>query len=316
MSYKKLLLLFVIIGLLAFFIYNSFEVSSVPVMRIGANNWPGYQPLFLSRHLNYIKDNEFRLVEHSSASQVLRSLRNETLDAGALTMDEALLLLSQGKNIKVVLVLDISNGADVIISQPGIKSMTELKGKRIGVEKTALGSYMLTRALEINGLSLNDVIAVPIELGAHEKSFLDKTVDAVITFEPVRSKLLRNKGNIIFDSSKIPNEIVDVLVVSYDYYNAYPDRIDKLKDSWFKSLEQLQNNLKEHSHFLELQMKLKEDEIKSAYLGLTMPSQKENDAFLEGNGESSLFKSTTKLYEIMKKNQIINSDVQVEDLFN
>ena len=59
---------------------------------LGTNVWPGYEPLYLARSLGYWDDSSVKLVEYSSASQVIRAFRNDAIHIAALTLDEVLLL--------------------------------------------------------------------------------------------------------------------------------------------------------------------------------------------------------------------------------
>ena len=182
---------------------SSCSTENPVVLQLGTNVWPGYEPLYMARELGYLDGNKVRLVEYSSASQVLQSYRNGLIDAAALTLDEVMLLLSTGETPKIVLVTDISHGADVIIGQPDIKKLADIRGKRVAIEGTALGAFMIVRALEIAGIEHETVEIINRSVDEHEDSFLTKEVDAVVTFEPVRSKLLASGGNPLFDSRDI-----------------------------------------------------------------------------------------------------------------
>lgn len=111
-----------------------------PLLRIGTNTWPGYEPLYLARSLGYYEGSPITLVELTSASEVIHALRSGTLEGAALTLDEVLTLLDDGFDLKVVLVMDFSNGGDVLLAKPGIDSTADLRGKRIAVEYTAVGA--------------------------------------------------------------------------------------------------------------------------------------------------------------------------------
>ena len=182
--------------------------------RVGTNVWPGYEPLYLAREQGlYPPSAGLRLVEYTSASEVIQAFRNGTIDAAALTLDEVLLLAETTPDLGIVLVLDISHGADVILAQPAISSLRDLKGKRVGLESTALGAYVLTRALQTAGMRQDDVRKISLEVDEHEQAFKKGRVDAVVTFEPVRTRLMASGARQLFDSSMLPGEIVDVLVV-------------------------------------------------------------------------------------------------------
>ena len=223
--------------------FNKWEFLEVEVpvspLKIGTIIWPGYEPLFLARSLGYYENTPIRLIEYRSATQIIRAYRNNAIQVASLTLDEVLLLLEDKLDPRVILVMDISNGGDVIIAKPEIKSLSEIKGHTVGVENNALGAFVLTRALDTVGLKHSDVSIVPSGIDEHETMFLRGDFDAVVTFEPVRTRLLTAGGHEVFDSSKIPGEIVDVLVVSGDTLERYPGKVKTILEGWFKALNYL-----------------------------------------------------------------------------
>lgn len=182
-------------------------------LRLGTNVWPGYEPLYLARHIGVLDSKRVQLVEYTSASQVMKAFRNELLDAAAITLDEAISLLESGEDVRIVLVTDVSSGGDVLLARPEIQTMHALEGRRIGVEHTALGAYFVSRMIELHQLDKRNIELVPLEVAAHERAYHNDEVDAVVTFDPVRSKLLAEGAVELFSSREIPGEIVDVIVV-------------------------------------------------------------------------------------------------------
>ncbi len=94
-----------------------------PPLRIATNVWPGYEPLYLARELGYFDPRTVRLVEMGSSTEVLHELRNGTIDGAALTLDEALSAVAEGLPLVVVLVMDISAGADALVARPGLERL-------------------------------------------------------------------------------------------------------------------------------------------------------------------------------------------------
>jgi NitT/TauT family transport system substrate-binding protein len=203
-----------------------------PILRIATNTWPGYESLYWAHHKGYLPNDRFHLVEAPSATEAARVFRNGLVEAAALTVDEALLLAAQGFRPKIVLIFDYSNGADTIIGQKYVDSFAGLKGKRIGVENTALGAFFLARALEINKLKTSDVKMVYMEADKHYQAFVNGDIDAIVTFEPSRGKILKKGGRVLFDSSQIPMEITDVLVIEEKYYPHFRENIELLQKAW------------------------------------------------------------------------------------
>lgn len=182
-------------------------------LRVGANLWPGYAPLRLATAHDGPAAEYGRVLDFPSTSMVLSAFRNGTIDGAALTLDETLLLAANGLEPRIVLVFDFSDGADAIVTAPEIARLESLRGRRIGVETEALGGYLVGRALEQAGLGLHEVNIVTVPLDRHEAAYAAREVDAVVTFEPVRSRLLAAGARELFSSRAIPGEIVDTLVV-------------------------------------------------------------------------------------------------------
>lgn len=287
----------IIAAVLSVFLFASCAREPAHVFRVGTNVWPGYECLYIARELGYYNGTTIKLVEYSSSSEVLRDFRNGVIEAAALTMDEVLILKDQGHGPAVVLLLDTSNGADAVLSKPDIRSLKELRGKRVGVESTALGAFMLTRALQKAGLKSDEIKAVPVELSEHESAFLKGRVDAVVTFEPVRTLLLANGAKVIFDSSKIPNEIIDVLVVRHDAVDDNLDTIKSLMNGWFRAVSLLRQDPWTAARIASSRSRLSPEEFLTSLNGIKIPTLEDNLGLLVDNdsgfreGLSSLSKS-------------------------
>jgi len=303
-----------ILGLMFFFSFSCIQ-EKIDYMKIGTNVWPGYEPLYLARELGFFDRFPIHIVEYGSTTQVIRAYRNGIINSAGLTLDETLLLKNYGFDPVIVLVMDISHGADVIIARKGIKSIYDLKGKKIGVENTALGAYMLLRALEIHKLTPNDLKIVPLEVNEHYKWFKEGKIDAVVTFEPVKSKLLKIGGNIIFDSSQIPGEIVDVLVVERSYLEKNPEIVKRVIHGWFRAVAYMKNHRKRALKVISEREHITIEDLQKAYNGMIIPDRKEN-LILLNKGEPKLKKVAKKLLTIMKKQKIIsNTNIKIDELF-
>jgi NitT/TauT family transport system substrate-binding protein len=277
--------------------------------------WPGYEPIFLARELGYFHDSEIRLVEYGSASQVMRAFRNGAIDGAALTLDEALLLAHDGQQPRVVAVLDLSAGGDVVVARPEIEALRELRGRRIGVESTALGAYMLVRALQSGELARADVEIVPIEASRHIAAYDQGDVDALVTFEPMRSKLLERGARALFDSTEIPGEIIDVLVVREDFLERHPDRVTRLVSGWARAIEYAEAAPLKAARYMAPRENLTPEVFLQAMSGLEIPSLEENQRMLSGEGED-IRQNALRLRDIMLAEGLLRTAVDPIPLFD
>lgn len=192
-------------------------------LRIGVNPWVGYDPLVLARERRLLDPGELRVVELESSRESARQLRNGLLDAAGLTLAETVELAAAGIDLKVIAVLSLSRGADAVIARE-VSSSAALKGARLGMEDGALAHVMLRRLLEAGGLRRDDVQVFTMPVVEHEQAMRRQQVDAVITFEPVISRLLAAGYHVVLDSANMPGEVVDVLVIRTDALAARPQQ--------------------------------------------------------------------------------------------
>lgn len=278
--------------------------STSAQLRAGMNTWPGYEPLYLAESLGYYENTSITLRDYPSSTAVRRAFLNGELEVAALTLDETLSITEVDSNIQIILVTDISNGADVVLAKPEIQKLQDLKGKRVGVETTALGAYMLTRALEKAGMRPQDVNILPFELSGHEAAFVQGAVDAVVTFEPVRSKLLKTGAKVLFDSSQIPGEVVDVLVIRKTMSEGHQVAVKNLLQGWFQALAYMKKNPQDAAQWMAAREGVPPQVFLASLKLIQIPSLADNRKLL-GKVDPTLSNSIEYLAHVMVQNQLL-----------
>lgn len=211
----------------------------MPRLRVGTFQRPGFEPLFLARSLGYFDDRSVQLVEFPSAAEMLLAYRNRVIDAATVTTDDVLRLAADGQAERIVLLLGYSQGADAVLAKPPATGAADLKGRKVALESNSLGGYVLARALDSAGLSLADVQIVSGRVDRHDRELVVGSADTVVTYEPFRSRILRRGTVSIFDSTKMPGEIAEVLIVPSTVASQPPAALRELKAGWFRALEYL-----------------------------------------------------------------------------
>jgi NitT/TauT family transport system substrate-binding protein len=283
-------------------------------LTIGTYIWPGYEPLYLARSLGCYTNDSVKLVEFPSASEVSRAVRNGAIEGAAVTLDEALLLASQNVDLRVVLVLDDSHGADVILGGPGVATMDDIRGKRVGVENTACGAYILSRALEMAGIGLHEVTVVPLDASEHEAAYNRKRVDALVTYDPIRPRLVKAGARILFDSSRIPGEVVDVLVIRRDSLDKQARHVEILRRCWYHALDYLHGNPRDAAARMAARMGLSPREVHASMNGVRLVGRDENRSMLDGP-RPTLPLTAERLAKAMKERKLLVREVNVKALF-
>lgn len=286
----------------------------VPPMRIGIDPWPGFAPLHLARHIGSLSDQDFRLVEFSTTSESSRSFRNGIIEATCTTLDDALRAQQSDLDLVVLLVIDESIGGDALVARAGTKTLAELKGRRIAVDVGSVSTLLLARALDHGGLALTEVTPVYLPIDRHLSAFRAGEVDAAATREPMRTRLLELGGVDLFNSTKIPGEIVDVLIVRRDYLQKHSERGAALRKAWFAALEHLRRSRAEAIAVLASRTQAKPADIESSLAGVKLIDEAANQEML--GGSSPTLKATAeRLRKVMREKGLLSGDVNIEPMF-
>jgi NitT/TauT family transport system substrate-binding protein len=307
---------FAIVTILVLLVYGgACRHKNYAPLRIGANVWPGYEGLYLARSLGYFDDKPIQLVDYPSSQEVIRALQNGAIEVAALTGDEALQLADNGHDPAIVLVMDYSNGADVILAKPRFNSMSDLRGKRIGFEENALGAFMVARSLEKNGMTIADIVPIPVLLQDHERAFLDGTVDAIATFEPIRGRLMSTGAKQVFDSSQIPGEVVDVLVVRKSLLDNPTDTLDAVIRDWFRAFDYQKKNPADAARRVSMREGVKPEQFLEIIKTLEIPDLQSNQRLLS-KSDTALAVGLKQISRIMVRNKLLKKEVVTETLLD
>ena len=222
---------------------------SKPPLRVAISPWPGYEFATLAQQKGFFAEEGVRveICELSSLSDTRRAFERGQVDGFFATLVEVILAKENGgRSPRVTLVADWSDGADVIIGGPGIGSVAGLKSHRVAVESGSLNPIVLARALELHGLTLDDVELVScaqlkmraaLELGA---------VDAVVTYPPISLAIdAMPDTKVIFTTKEIPNEIVDVMAFDESVIRSRPADVEAFRRAFFRAQEYAKKNPKD-----------------------------------------------------------------------
>lgn len=153
-----------------------------------------------------------------------------------------------GIDSTAMIVGDFSNGNDAVILKDG-KSIKDAKGQSINLVELSVSHYLLARGLESVGMSERDVKVVNTSDADLVSAYTTKDVTAVATWNPLVSEILSMpKSNKVFDSSNIPGEIIDTLIVNTKVLEENPKFGKALTGAWYEIMDEMQKNKKVRAH--------------------------------------------------------------------
>lgn len=310
--YGRLVALFIMT--LLFISLSACSPQQEPLLRVGTNQWPGYEPLYLARELAFFNKKNIKLIEQTSATESLRAFKYGQIDVAALTLDEVLILAQTEPDLRVVLVLDISNGADKVMADASIKQLSDLKGKGIAVENTAVGAYMLYNLLQEAQLTVSDILVHPMTIDQAMQHVNDGLCSAIVTFDPIATKLARLGFIDLFNSSQIPGKIVDVLVTRQAVIEQQKDNLIELISAQWQVQSYIQQDADDAYQRMSPRLGITADELAESYRGIILPSKAENQQLLGGNNGTGLKATIDEMVTVLLGAKILSSQPEVKQL--
>ncbi len=294
---------------------NGCLIKSQPIS-IATHKWPGYAPLSLARSLGWLDEKQVTLIETRSATESIELLKQGKINGAGLTLDEVLRIRKFGIPLVVVLVCDISAGADMLLVKPNIKTLGDLKGKRIAVEEGALGALMLFEVLRAAGLQYTDIQVVSLTVDQHAAAWKRGEIDAAINFEPGSGKIKKLGGKILFDSRSISDLIFDVIAVHPAMLNnAHDGAMHHLIAAHLKALKHIHTNPEDAAYRMASHLNLPPDEALSSFKGLVLPDLDSNLRLLNTD-TPVLLKSARIVADTLLKAGILHQPANLNDLLH
>jgi NitT/TauT family transport system substrate-binding protein len=161
-----------------------------------------------------------------------------TFDGCVMTnMDMLTIPAAGGVDSTALIVGDFSNGNDGVVIKGKGKTLSDLKGQKINLVELSVSHYLLARALSSVGMRERDLKIINTSDADIVAAFSAPATAAVVTWKPQLSAVLSApNAQLVFDSSKIPGEIIDLMVVKTDVLNSNPKLGKALVGAWYETL--------------------------------------------------------------------------------
>ena len=136
----------------------------------------------------------------------------------------------------VVLIVNHSNGGDMVVARPEVTKVADLKGRRVGLDVKSISLYMLHLTLQQDGLHLSDVELTRIR-GEHVSKALEKnnSLSVIVGWNPNVGAAIDNGGRKLADSTSFSSKIVDVMVVRRSSLDENRPIYQNFLKAWFKA---------------------------------------------------------------------------------
>lgn len=188
-------------------------------------------------------DLEIEIVQINDYVESINQYTAGGFDATVMTnMDALTIPAASGVDSTALIIGDFSNGNDGIVLKGGDK-LADIKGQNVNLVELSVSHYLLARALETVSLSERDVRVVNTSDADLVAAFTTKDVTSVTTWNPLLSEITAMPNTqTVFDSSMIPGEIIDLLVVNSKTLQDNPKLGKALTGAWYEIMDTMQGS--------------------------------------------------------------------------
>ncbi|WP_019506382.1 ABC transporter substrate-binding protein [Pleurocapsa sp. PCC 7319] len=289
---------------------------------LGYSNWAGWWPWAIAESEGlFAKHNaNVELKWYDNYSKSMQDLADGYIDANCQTLNDTITFAEDAvKGEVVVLVNDNSAGNDKIIAAKGINEVKDLKNKQVVLEAGVVDDFLLTLALEKEGMSRSDVKIIDIETGAAAEAFAVGQADAVGAFPPFWLIALKREGAKEITSSKaFPGAIPDLLVVTEQLIDSNPEQVQALIDTWFDVLDFMAVNPTRADEIMAKRANVSYEELQLFKAGTKMFNLEENfEAFADGNNMRHMPYAARKMTNFLQHSlKSIDKKPNLDAIFN
>jgi NitT/TauT family transport system substrate-binding protein len=217
-----------------------------------------------------------------------------TFDACTMTnMDMLTIPAAGGVDSTALIVGDFSNGNDGIVLKGQGKKLQDIKGQKVNLVELSVSHYLLVRALTGAGMRERDLKIVNTSDADIVAAYGASATTAVVTWKPQLSAVLATPGaQLVFDSSKIPGEIMDLMVVNTATLNANPKLGKALVGAWYETLALMYKN---------------DAAAKAAQAAMAKASGTDANGFATQLATTRVFATPAQAYEFMTGDGVIKT---------
>jgi NitT/TauT family transport system substrate-binding protein len=221
--------------------FSSFSTAATDSFKICWSIYVGWMPWGYGAEQKIVDkwakkyDLDIEVVQINDYIESINQYTTGEFAACAMTnMDALTIPAAGGVDSTALIVGDFSNGNDGVVLK-GYDKLQNIKGQKVNLVELSVSHYLLARGLESVGMSESDVTVVNTSDADMVAVFPTAGVTSVATWNPLLSEILTMPGaNKVFDSSQIPGEIIDLLVINTDVLKANPSLGKALTGAWYE----------------------------------------------------------------------------------
>ncbi|MGC9270204.1 ABC transporter substrate-binding protein [Acidiphilium sp.] len=277
------------------------------------NAWIGFAPLFVASDKHFFGAYPIKFVHMETG--INAAVVSGSVDSADLSMNQVIGDHLKGFDIKIVMPIDYSNGADAIVASKSITSVADLRGKTIPLDTTSYSELLLAYALHQAKLTLADVKSTNMPASDVPAALIGGHAEAGVTWAPHISLVTANpKFHALFTSAAAPGLITDNFAVKTSFLKAHPAAMPAIIRGFLEGSKYIKSHPTESYAIIGKALGISPADAKAQYKMVINPTLAEMKYMMTGSGHFKIipYKANVALVtKLMKLQGEIKSNQSV-----
>ncbi|MBI1394902.1 MAG: nitrate ABC transporter substrate-binding protein [Betaproteobacteria bacterium] len=295
---------------------------AVQKIRLGTVAWIGYAPFYVAVEKGFFRKHgvDVQLQDFPDPALIPSAVVSGGIQGAMYTYDLVITAVAKGQSLRVVMPIDYSNGADAIVADQSVRSVADLKGKKVAYPFSTCDNLLVVYALEQAGLRESDVEGIDTT-PENVAAALTAGAAAGATYEPNITQILKlgggKKYKVLLDSSAAPGLITDVLFFDRTFIAKHPDAVRGVMQGYLDGLAYLKAQPDESRRIVARAMSVTPDEVRMQQAGVAnIPVSDMAGYFVKRDDSKSLYKVGAGIGNILVRRAQIDALPKIEDTFD
>ncbi len=316
-KYHTTLLLFVIV-LCSILVINACSLGQKKLtpLKVGINSWPGYTIAYYAKEAGLFEQRGLAVefLPFENPQDAARAILRGSIEAAFVPLWDVMQADPANDTPAYVLVTNVSFGSDGIVTQPEIKSVQDLRGKRVGAKLGTVNHLILLEALKLHQLQLNDVKIEDFLNETATEKLQERSLAGAVIWEPLLSQTAQKiNGNIVYTTKEVESLVIDGLMTRSSYVATNSQNLKQFILAWFDLMQAVET--KPNEVFEEVGKKLGQtgESFARDYAGLKKGDISMNQRMFQPQGrlQEAIEQIVKLLKEDRRHGRMIRQDIEI-----
>ncbi|MGJ5675397.1 MAG: ABC transporter substrate-binding protein [Nostochopsis sp.] len=217
-------------------------------LRVGITSWVGFDIALYAQPSGILKQRglEVEFVRFENQQDSSRAVMRGALDAAFTSFWDVMQVDPGDGKPLVLMTTNISAGADGIVAKPEIKSVADLRGKKVGAKLGTVNHLILLEALKAHQIKPSDVEILDYSNEVAAEKIRDGEIDAAVLWEPMLGETAKSiKGNVVHTTKQVDSLVIDTLMSSDSKVKVKKAELKQFILAWFDVMHSVETQPKE-----------------------------------------------------------------------